>query len=110
MSDEQTRSLPGTEDRLPGQWAYWRALHGAAARLFRVYGYGELATPVIEDTRLFVKGTGETTDIVEKQMYTIEAGDGESRIGEGLCGDGAWRLHCSTPGGWAWSRTIARRR
>jgi len=78
MSDEQTRSLPGTEDRLPGQWAYWRALHGAAARLFRVYGYGEIATPVIEDTRLFVKGTGETTDIVEKQMYTIEGGDGES--------------------------------
>ncbi len=78
MTEEHISSLQGTEDRLPGQWGHWRALHGAAVRLFGLYGYGEIQTPVIEDTRLFVKGTGETTDIVEKQMYTLPTGEGES--------------------------------
>ena len=78
MSNDQVRSLPGTEDRLPPQWGHWRALHAAAVRVFNLYGYGELSMPIIEDTRLFVKGTGETTDIVEKQMYTIPTGEGES--------------------------------
>ena len=78
MSEEQISSLPGTEDRLPGQWGHWRALHRAAVRLFALYGYGEIQTPVIEDTALFVKGTGETTDVVEKQMYSIPTGEGES--------------------------------
>ena len=78
MMNDEVKSLPGTEDRLPGQWAYWRLLHEAARRQFELSGYGELCTPVIEDTRLFVKGTGETTDIVEKQMYTLETGEGES--------------------------------
>jgi histidyl-tRNA synthetase len=78
MAGEELRSLPGTEDLMPGQWGHWRALHEAAQRLFRVYGYGQLRMPIIEDTRLFVKGTGETTDIVEKQMYTLQTGEGES--------------------------------
>lgn len=78
MSSDQIRSLPGTEDRMPGQWGHWLSLRQAAVRLLELYGYGELSVPIIESTRLFVKGTGETTDIVEKQMYTIEAGEGES--------------------------------
>jgi len=78
MAEERIKSLPGTEDRLPGEWGHWRALHEAAVRLFGLYAYGGLETPIIEDTRLFVKGTGETTDIVQKQMYTLDAGDGES--------------------------------
>jgi len=78
MSDYRAKSLPGTEDVLPGQWAHWRALHEAARGLFELFGYRELRTPIIEDTRLFVKGTGETTDVVEKQMYTLQTGEGES--------------------------------
>ena len=78
MSDVQVQSLAGTEDRFPNQWAYWNALFAAARRQFELYGYGELYVPIIEDTRLFIKGTGETTDIVEKQMYSIDAGEGES--------------------------------
>jgi histidyl-tRNA synthetase len=78
MSDAQVQSLAGTEDRLPEEWAYWHALYGAARRQFELYGYGELYFPIIEDTRLFIKGTGETTDIVEKQMYSIDTGEGES--------------------------------
>jgi histidyl-tRNA synthetase len=78
MSSDQIRSLPGTEDLMPDQGGHWRALRDAAVRLFELYGYGELRTPIIEDTRLFIKGTGETTDIVQKQMYTLETGEGES--------------------------------
>ena len=78
MGNEEIRSLQGTEDVMPSGWAHWRALHEEAARRFALYGYGELRTPIIENTRLFVKGTGETTDIVEKQMYTIPTGEGES--------------------------------
>ena len=74
----EIRSVPGTEDVLPAQWQHWRRLEGAARRLFTLYGYGELRTPILEDTRLFVKGTGETTDVVRKQMYTILTGEDES--------------------------------
>jgi len=77
MPGDTVKSLAGTEDRLPGRWAYWRTLHRAAARQFELSGYGEIGTPIIEDARLFVKGTGETTDIVEKEMYTLDAGGGE---------------------------------
>ena len=71
-------SIQGTEDVLPGGWGHWRLLYQTARRAFERYGYGELRTPVIEDTRLFVKGTGETTDIVQKEMYTIPSGDEDS--------------------------------
>jgi histidyl-tRNA synthetase len=78
MDGEQIRSAQGTEDVLPGQWTYWRRLYDAARELFERYGYGEIRTPIFEDTRLFIKGTGETTEIVEKQMYTIARGDDAS--------------------------------
>jgi histidyl-tRNA synthetase len=78
MAGEQIRSAQGTEDVLPTQWAYWRRLYDAARSTFERYGYGEIRTPVFEDTRLFIKGTGETTEIVEKQMYTIARGDDAS--------------------------------
>ena len=74
MAGEQIKSVPGTEDVLPRQWGWWRLLYGEAIRLFGVYGYGEIRTPVIEFARLFIKGTGETTDIVEKQMYILDGG------------------------------------
>jgi len=56
---------------LPDGLSHRRRLCDAARRIFRLCGYGEIVTPVFEDTRLFVKGTGETTDIVQKEMYTI---------------------------------------
>jgi len=78
MSGSRIRSILGTEDVLPQQWGHRRRLCAAARRLFDLHGYGEVRTPVLEDTRLFVKGTGETTDIVRRQMYTIPSGDDES--------------------------------
>jgi len=72
---EQITSVQGTEDVLPGGWGHWRLLYETARRTFARYGYGEVRTPVFEDTRLFVKGTGESTDIVQKEMYTMSPGE-----------------------------------
>ena len=80
MSDETPQSVQGTEDVLPDQQGWWRTLTEQARRLFALYGYGPLRTPILEHADLFVKGTGETTDIVEKQMYAIEGDDEESTI------------------------------
>jgi histidyl-tRNA synthetase len=65
------RAPRGTEDTLPHQWALWRRLEDVSREVFELFGYQEIRTPVFEDTRLFVRGIGETTDIVEKEMYTF---------------------------------------
>lgn len=72
---ETIRSVQGTEDVLPDRWGWWRKLCGHARRLFELYGYGEVRTPLLEHGSLFVKGTGATTDIVQKQMFALQGGD-----------------------------------
>lgn len=61
----------GTYDLLPETAANWRSLEGAIHQIFTEYGYGELRTPIFEHTELFQRGIGETTDIVEKEMFTF---------------------------------------
>jgi len=61
----------GTTDILPADQAYWRYAEQKAARICQLYGYQRIDLPVFEDTGLFVKGTGDTTDIVQKEMYTF---------------------------------------
>lgn len=61
----------GTQDILPPESGRWAQLEERIHRLARAYGYGEIRTPVFEATELFVRGVGETTDIVEKEMYTF---------------------------------------
>jgi histidyl-tRNA synthetase len=61
----------GTNDILPPRSADWIRLEGAARDIAARFGYGEIRTPVFEATELFVRGVGETTDIVEKEMYTF---------------------------------------
>lgn len=61
----------GAFDILPEEVGLWLRLEGAARDAFGRFVYGEIRTPVIEETRLFVRGIGDTTDIVEKEMYTI---------------------------------------
>ena len=65
----------GTEDILPEQAALWQQVEATARAVFARYGYGEIRTPIFESTRLFVRSIGETTDIVEKEMYTLGEGD-----------------------------------
>jgi histidyl-tRNA synthetase len=61
----------GTHDVLPEDAHYWRYVEECARRLAEQAGYRELRTPMFEETNVFLRGVGETTDIVEKEMYTF---------------------------------------
>ena len=61
----------GTNDIYPPESAAWNALEANARDIAQRFGYGEIRTPMFEATELFVRGVGETTDIVEKEMYTF---------------------------------------
>lgn len=68
----------GTQDFFPPQSGRWQELEARIHALARRYGYGEIRTPVFESTELFVRGVGETSDIVEKEMYTFDDKGGRS--------------------------------
>jgi len=72
------RGVKGTRDLLPQETGVWAAVEACARRVFAGYGYGEIRTPLLEDTELFVRGVGETTDIVGKEMYTFADKKGRS--------------------------------
>ncbi len=62
----------GTRDLLPPETELWNRVEQTARALFARYGFGEIRTPIFEDTQLFARGVGEDTDIVSKEMYTWE--------------------------------------
>ena len=62
----------GTKDILPQEIEAWHNLEEKALKLFTNYGYKEIRTPIFEATELFARGVGDTTDIVNKEMYTFE--------------------------------------
>jgi len=68
----------GTSDMLPDVARTWQFLVATAAELFESYGYEPIDTPIFEATDLFVRGIGEATDIVHKEMYTFEDKGGRS--------------------------------
>jgi histidyl-tRNA synthetase len=68
----------GTGDVFPPQSARWNELEARIRALATRYGYGEIRTPVFESTELFVRGVGEQTDIVSKEMYTFVDRSGRS--------------------------------
>jgi histidyl-tRNA synthetase len=70
-------AIRGTQDILPGAIERWQFVEATACRVFERYGYAEIRTPIIEREELFAKGTGETTDIVQKEMYGFTDKDGE---------------------------------
>jgi histidyl-tRNA synthetase len=70
-------AIRGTHDILPGEVEKWHYVERTARRLCARYGYVEIRTPVIEREELFTKGTGETTDIVQKEMYSFTDKGGE---------------------------------
>jgi histidyl-tRNA synthetase len=72
------RGVKGAPDILPEESGKWQALEAVARDVLDRYGYGEIRTPAFEHTELFVRGIGEGTDIVEKEMYTFEDRGGES--------------------------------
>ena len=62
----------GTKDILPQDMAVWHKMETAALEIFTRAGYKEIRTPIFEATELFQRGVGDTTDIVNKEMYTFE--------------------------------------
>jgi histidyl-tRNA synthetase len=70
-------AVRGTRDILPGEVERWAFVEATARRVFEQYGYFEVRTPIIEREELFAKGTGETTDIVQKEMYSFTDKGGE---------------------------------
>lgn len=65
----------GTHDILPQEVEQWHFLEKNALETFTKYGYKEIRTPIFEATELFARGVGDTTDIVNKEMYTFEKSD-----------------------------------
>ena len=67
----------GTADILPVDQKLWRYFEATAQQTAARFGYGRIDTPVFEDARLFVRGIGEVTDVVEKETYTFEDRGGD---------------------------------
>ncbi len=67
----------GMRDILPEDQAYWERVKKVVNDLSKSYGFGLLETPIPEETELFVKGTGQFTDIVEKEMFSLRTKGGE---------------------------------
>jgi histidyl-tRNA synthetase len=63
--------IKGTMDILPDETPLFRYIEGVMREEAEKYGYGEIRTPTIENTELFVRGVGDTTDVVQKEMYTF---------------------------------------
>ena len=66
------KAVRGTRDLLPPETALWNRIEVTARAVFARYNFGEIRTPVFEDTSLFSRSVGEETDIVSKEMYTWE--------------------------------------
>ena len=73
-----TKKIKGTEDVLPRQSYRWQFIENIMREESRAYGFREMRTPVFEHTELFARGVGQTTDVVQKEMYTFDTKGGES--------------------------------
>ncbi|MBM0868040.1 histidyl-tRNA synthetase [Staphylococcus auricularis] len=62
----------GTQDILPGETKKWRYIENKLHELMKLYNYKEIRTPMFESTDLFARGVGDSTDVVQKEMYTFE--------------------------------------
>lgn len=71
------QALRGTRDILPDEVSRWRRLEAVTREVFERWGFREIRTPVLESTELFARSVGAGSDIVRKEMYTLDAG-GES--------------------------------
>ncbi|MFM2153111.1 MAG: hypothetical protein RL199_1546, partial [Pseudomonadota bacterium] len=78
MSDARIHAVKGMNDLLPEASGLWQHLEETARRVFALSGFEEVRTPLLENTALFVRGIGEETDVVGKEMYTFEDRGGES--------------------------------
>ena len=73
-----TKAPRGTQDVLPKESYKWHVIEDVMRRISHAYGFREIRTPVFEHTELFQRSVGETTDVVQKEMYTFEDKGGRS--------------------------------
>lgn len=73
-----TKKIKGTEDVLPKDSYRWQFVEDVMRKASAAYGFKEIRTPVFEHTELFARGVGQTTDVVQKEMYTFDTKGGES--------------------------------
>jgi histidyl-tRNA synthetase len=64
-------AIKGFNDILPGEVEKWQHIEAVARRVFELYGFAEIRIPILEKTELFARSIGDTTDIVEKEMYSF---------------------------------------
>ncbi len=75
---EQIQRLTGMQDVLPDDWRYWEYVLGTAKEVAGLFGFQRIQVPVIENHSLFERGIGSSADFfVQKEMYTLDEGDGE---------------------------------
>ena len=70
----------GMKDILPAEYAYWDMLKGVIKKNAEMFGFERIETPILEYAKLFEKGTGETTDIVQKEMFTLTTKGGDKLV------------------------------
>ncbi|MBI4231721.1 ATP phosphoribosyltransferase regulatory subunit, partial [Candidatus Peregrinibacteria bacterium] len=78
----EIKAPQGTQDILPEKIALWNRIEGEVKRLFPLYCYQEIRTPILEYTKLFDRAIGETAEIVEKEMYVFHSQSDEE---DNLC-------------------------
>jgi len=76
MTEQILKTVRGMKDLLPPETRIFSRIESEMRRVFATYGFSELRTPLVEETRLFSRGIGEETDIVSKEMYTFPDRDG----------------------------------
>ena len=72
------KAIRGMKDLLPPEDIKWQKMEETARRVVRSFGFSEIRTPILEKTELFVRSIGESTDVVEKEMYTFPDRSGDS--------------------------------
>ena len=77
------QAAEGTRDFLPDEAAFWLHFKETAFSVFARYGYVPIETPIFEQTDLFVRGIGEATDVVSKEMFTAVSGENLKRLIDG---------------------------
>ena len=68
----------GTADILPQDQEFWSLMRTATQKIAERFGYSRIETPIFEDTGLFNRGVGQSTDIIEKETYTFNDRGGDS--------------------------------
>src|SRR5918996_3849988 len=79
-TEMKVAAIKGFSDILPGEVESWQFIEEKARQVFSSYNFSEIRIPILEKTELFSRSIGETTDIVEKEMYTFADQDGKGSM------------------------------